>query len=92
MDYVTIITGILTAIATVMLGYLKTTKPEDFDWVKFVATLLIGLFVGIGTSALGLPADQVTTWLVQGGLTVWIYWLAKVIVRKLGLVGTLLLV
>ena len=73
------------AVVNTLLGFYKQTPPEDFNLIKFVGTLIIGLFIGYLTAVCGWDYSTAEEWIASSGLTVWFYWIAKVIVVKLEL-------
>lgn len=75
------------AFVTVMLGYLRKTPPEDFEVVKFLGTLMFAIVLGIVTSLAGWNYTTAEAWLGQAGITIWVYWSAKVLAVKLGWVS-----
>jgi len=75
MDITPILASFGTAFVTVLLGYFRTTKPEDFSVKKMLATLIIALCVGAGVALFNVPADNVLVYMGEAGLTIWIYWL-----------------
>ena len=60
----TIITAILAAIAYSLIFYVKKyykeTNPESFDPTKLLATILVGLIVGVAMHFTGDPLSQET--------------------------------
>ena len=82
-----ILVSFLISFVTCILGYLKTTEPEDFNLGKFLATVVIGLGIGIGTTFIGWDYTTAEQWFAQGGLTVWIYWLTSIVAKKLPAIG-----
>lgn len=62
--------GILTAISVATLGYLKMTKPEDFDPVKFLMTVIVGAISGYLIYALGWSEEAVKAWFATTGIIV----------------------
>jgi len=78
-----VIISFLMAVINTLLGYFKTTGPEDFSLEKFIGTLLIGILVGFMTAGLGWAYESVMEWLASSNLIVWIYWIAKIIANKL---------
>lgn len=76
------------AFVTSMLGYLRTTKPEDFELAKFGGTMIISILLGFVTSATGWDYTTAEIWLANAGITVWIYWGMKVLAIKLGWIET----
>jgi F0F1-type ATP synthase assembly protein I len=79
-----VVPAIVVALVTSGLGYLKSNTPDTFDPAKLIATLIIAFIVGVGTSLYGLNYTEVTTYLTNGGLTVYIYWFAQWIAAKIG--------
>jgi len=81
--------GYATPVALIMglvnslLGYLKSTPPESFDLTHFVFTALISLIIGIATIYGGWSYAEVQEWLANGSLTLYLYWISKVIAKKL---------
>jgi len=81
--------GYATPVALIMglvnslLGYLKSTPPESFDLTHFVFTALISLIIGIATIYGGWSYTEVQEWLANGSLTLYLYWISKVIAKKL---------
>jgi len=78
-----VIISFLMAVINTLLGYFKTTNPENFDLGKFLGTILIGVFVGFLTTGLGWTYESAMDWLASSNLIIWIYWLAKIIAKKL---------
>jgi uncharacterized membrane protein len=76
--------AIVSAVFNSMLGYFSSTNPDDFDPTKFIATLLIGMTIGAITVYTGWSYTQATDWLANAGLTLWLYWFAKIIAIKAG--------
>ena len=77
-----ILIAFFTAFVNTMLGYFRNTPPEEFDVGKFVATLLIAISVGFITVYMGWTYEEATEWLAQAGLTIWLYWIAAIIVKR----------
>ncbi len=77
MDYIAILAGFATAFGSVLLGYFKTSKPEDFSYMKLLYTVLLGTAVGTVVMFLQIPLDNALAYLGEAGITVWIYWLAQ---------------
>ena len=75
------------AMATIntLLGYVRNTPLEEFRLSKFLGTLLIGIIIGCLTTGLGWTYATAEEWLASSGLTVWLYWIAKLIVVRLEL-------
>jgi len=75
--------AVIMGLVTSLLGYLRETPPEEFELAKFLYTALISLIIGIATIYGGWSYAEVQQWLANGCLTLYIYWLAKVIAKKL---------
>lgn len=75
---------IMSALATCILGYLKASDPEEFELNKFIATAIIGFVVGIIMCISGVEYATAYDYLAQGGLTIYIYWIAKIVAKKAG--------
>ena len=76
--------AVLMAVATSILGYLRSTPPEKFELDKFLATIIISLIMGILTIGFGWDYTVAEQWLANGCITLWIYWAAKIIAIKVG--------
>ena len=74
--------AVLMAVATSILGYLRSTPPEKFELDKFLATIIISLIMGILTIGFGWDYTLAEQWLANGCITLWIYWTAKIIAIK----------
>ena len=83
-----ILASFFVSFITTLLGYFRTTDPESFNLGKFIATIIIGVCIGMVTSILGWDYATAQEWLAQAGLTIWIYWLAGIIAKKLPNFGT----
>ena len=79
----TVFWGIMNAIFIATLGYLKITKPEDFDPVKFLLTVTVGGISGYLIFALGWSEEAVKAWFATTGIIVWIEYTLKSFVRRL---------
>jgi len=75
--------AVLVGLVTCIFGYLKSTPPEEFKLVEFIYTFLISLIIGIATIYGGWTYAQISEWLANGCLSVWLYWIAKIIAKKL---------
>jgi hypothetical protein len=75
--------AVLVGLVTCIFGYLKSTPPEEFKLVEFIYTALISLIIGIATIYGGWTYAQISEWLANGCLSVWLYWIAKIIAKKL---------
>lgn len=80
--------AVLIGIINAGLGYFRTTPPEDFDLVKLIVTMLISGLIGVLTVGLGWSYEEAQEWLANGTLTLWLYWLAKIIAMRVGWVPT----
>ena len=76
--------AVLMAVATSILGYLRSTPPEKFELHKFLATIIISLIMGVLTIGFGWDYTVAEQWLANGCITVWIYWVVKIISMKVG--------
>jgi len=76
--------AILMGLVTSVLGYLRETPPEQFELDKFLATATIGVIIGILTSGFGWDYTVAEQWLANGAITLYIYWVAKIIAIKAG--------
>ena len=79
--------ALLMGLFTCFLGYLKATPPEDFSLTAFIYTALISLIIGVATIYGGWTYAQIEQWLGNGALTLYLYWIAKIIAKKLGWVA-----
>lgn len=76
---------VVSALVTSVLGYMKQTDPAiNFELDKFTATLIIGFAVGIIMCLAGVDYVTAYEYIAQGGLTIYIYWIAKIIAKKAG--------
>ena len=76
--------AILMGLVTSLLGYLKQTPPESFELDKFLATAIIGLLIGVLTVGFGWDYTKAEQWLANGCITLYIYWVAKIVAIKVG--------
>ena len=76
--------AILMGLLTSLLGYLKQTPPEKFELDKFLATAMISVIMGILTLGFGWDYTTAQEWLANGAVTLYIYWIAKIIAIKAG--------
>jgi len=76
--------AILMGLVTSMLGYLKQTPPEQFELDKFLATAMISVLMGILTLGFGWDYTVAEQWLANGAITLYIYWIAKIIAIRIG--------
>jgi len=79
--------ALIMGLVTSLLGYLRETPPENFELAKFLYTALISLIIGVATIYGGWTYAQVQEWLANGCLTMYLYWVAKVIAKKLRWIG-----
>lgn len=75
--------AVIMGLVTCLLGYFKQTPAEQFELSKFLYTMLISLIIGIATIYGGWTYTDAQEWLGNGALTLYIYWIAKVIAKKL---------
>jgi len=75
--------AIMVGLTTCLLGYMKQATPQNFKLEEFISTALISLIIGIATIYGGWAYTDIAQWLGNGGLTVWIYWAAKITAKKL---------
>ena len=75
--------GIVSAIFIATLGYLKVVKPEEFDPVKFLVTVIVGAISGYFAYALGWTQEVIAAWFATTGIIVWIEYGLKAFVRRL---------
>jgi len=76
--------AILMGLFTSILGYLKQTPPESFELDKFLATAIISLIMGVLTLGFGWDYTTAEQWLANGAITLYIYWIAKIIAIRVG--------
>ena len=76
--------AVLMAVATSILGYLRSTPPEKFELDKFLATIIISLIMGVLTLGFGWDYTVAEQWLANGCITLWIYWIAKIVALRVG--------
>lgn len=75
---------IVVSLATSLMGYLSSTPPEKFELDKFIATAIIGLLIGIFTLSAGWDYTTAQEYLANGGITIYVYWLCKIVAKKAG--------
>ena len=76
--------AIMMGLLTSVLGYLKQTPPEDFKLDKFLTTAMISLILSILTIGFGWDYATAEEWLANGAITLYIYWIAKIIAIRAG--------
>ena len=76
--------AILMGLVTSLLGYLKQTPPEKFELDKFLATAIISVIIGILTLGFGWDYTTAQERLANGVITLYIYWIAKIIAIRTG--------
>ena len=76
--------AILMGLVTSLLGYLRETPPEKFELQKFLATAIISVLMGILTLGFGWDYTTAQEWLANGCITLYIYWIAKIIAIRIG--------
>jgi len=75
--------GIINAIFVATFGYLKMTRREEFDQVKFLVTAIVGALSGYLAFALGWAQEVIAIWFATTGIIVWIEYGPKTFVRRL---------
>lgn len=76
--------AVLVGLVTSLLGFMSKTSPEAFKLDHFIYTALISLVIGVATVAGGWNYVIFEQWLANGSLTIWLYWLAKIVAKRLG--------
>jgi len=76
--------AILMGLVTSVLGYLRETKSENFELDKFLTTATISVIMGILTLGFGWDYTTAQEWLANGAVTLYIYWIAKIIAIRVG--------
>lgn len=76
--------AVLVGLVTSLLGFMSKTSPEAFKLDHFIYTALISLVIGVATVAGGWNYVIMEQWLANGSLTIWLYWLAKIVAKRLG--------
>ena len=76
--------AVLVGLVTSLLGFLSKTSPEAFKLDHFIYTALISLVIGVATVAGGWNYVIFEQWLANGSLTIWLYWIAKIVAKRLG--------
>ena len=76
--------AVVVGMVNSILGYLRSTPPEEFELDKFLATIIISLLIGIVSIGLGWTYEQAEQWLANGAVTLYVYWIAKIIAIKVG--------
>jgi len=74
-----VLSALITGSAISLLGYFKSTDPKGFVLRKLIATLLVSICIGLVMVSLGWNYNTPEQWLASSTLTIWIYWLAKII-------------
>jgi hypothetical protein len=76
--------AVLVGLVTSLLGYMSKTSPEAFKLDHFIYTAIISLVIGVATVAGGWNYVIMEQWLANGSLTIWLYWIAKIVAKRLG--------
>lgn len=71
--------AIITALATVLAGYLSKTPPESFKLDHFVFTVLISFIIGALTMFGGWNYTLLQQWLANGFITWYLWKVAKIL-------------
>ena len=79
----TVIVGIGSGLMAALIGYFKSTPPEDFELPKFLPTIMIGGVVGGLMAYMNVPYEQAYQFAVSVGAVAVIENVAKVIVRNI---------
>jgi len=74
--------ALVIAFATVIVGYLSKTPPEDFKLSYFIFTILISFAVAMLTTFFHWTYADIQTWLANGFLT-WYIWKGATILAKI---------
>lgn len=90
MDYVVVLYAVIAAVVYALVWYAKTwaTAPEPFNYTKFIATLIVGAFVGLVASFAGNPITKEaieTQLLAYGAVTALVETILKTILSKLNI-------
>jgi len=78
-----ILSALITGSVISLLGYFKSTDPKGFVPRKLIITLLVSICIGLVMVSLGWNYNTVEQWLASSTLTIWIYWLAKIISKNI---------
>lgn len=78
-----IIAGLIGALTYGLIVYQKNKAYEDFDWKKFVPTLVIGLVIGAIAGVTNVSYDIVADSAVIGFLTMFVQNTYKAIMNQL---------
>jgi len=86
MDIVTVLWALVASVIYAGSFYLKNreTAGEGFDAAKFLATLLVGLIVGVVSGITNSPLTEQTVWeqlMAYAGLVVFLETWIKTLVR-----------
>jgi hypothetical protein len=76
--------GVASAVIYAMTAYMKAVvdNKEEFDYVKFGTTIVIGAIVGVVMSVFHVTYDVATTWLTTIGIVVIVEKLIKSLYQK----------
>lgn len=78
--------GLLNGVVIAVLGYLKSSKIEEFNFKKFIQTVIIGGIVGGFAGFMGVSYEQSYEYLSSIGAIMIIEWIKKAILRWLGII------
>lgn len=78
--------GLLNGVITAVLGYLKSSKIEDFELKKFIQTVIIGGVVGGFAGFMGVSYEQGYEYLSSIGAIMIIEYVKKAILRWVGVI------
>jgi len=78
-----ILKGIALGVASVFLGWVKSSKPGKLEWRGFVLKIPVGIAVGIAASYKGLSFEDAMVWASGIGIVGTLDHIIKALVRRL---------
>jgi len=64
MEPITFVLAVFAAMIYALLGYLKSVDPEgtpeEMDWPKIAATMVLGVLIGFGLAVMDIPVTAET--------------------------------
>lgn len=81
-----ILQAVLTGVCTSILGYLKHTKPENFSLLKLTVAIALGFCIGMLMVQFGWDYSTSEQWLASTGLSIWLYWVIKILLIRAGVI------